>query len=171
MQESVTYEEYPLKIPLISISLTIAVYGIGTYILAGFGILWALLYMLYCILIEISVLRGSCVNCWYYGKRCGLGRGKLCAKLFKKGDPQKFSAREISWIQIIPDFLVIIFPIVGSIILLILAFNLTLLMVLIILIILYFVGNAFVRGMLTCKYCKQRELGCPAAKMFNKEKE
>jgi len=31
-------------------------------------------------------------------------------------------------------------------------------------------GNSYIRGSLACKYCQQRELGCPAEKLFNKEK-
>jgi hypothetical protein len=27
-----------------------------------------------------------------------------------------------------------------------------------------------VRGQLACRYCKQREIGCPAAQLFNKQK-
>jgi hypothetical protein len=30
-------------------------------------------------------------------------------------------------------------------------------------------GNGFIRGNLTCRYCGQKELGCPAYKLFNKD--
>jgi hypothetical protein len=33
-----------------------------------------------------------------------------------------------------------------------------------------FIGNGLVRGSLACKYCKQREIGCPAEQLFNKKK-
>jgi hypothetical protein len=36
------------------------------------------------------------------------------------------------------------------------------------LILLTSVGNSFIRGYRACKYCRQRELGCPAEKLFNK---
>ena len=32
------------------------------------------------------------------------------------------------------------------------------------------VGTGFIRGQLACKYCRQRELGCPAEQLFNKTK-
>jgi hypothetical protein len=35
-----------------------------------------------------------------------------------------------------------------------------------VLIALSFVGNAVLRGSFACKYCKQREIGCPAEKLF-----
>ena len=172
MQEKECYENYPLWIPALSLSVMIAIYSLGAYILLRFGILWAILYIGYCVCIEIWVLKGSCVNCYYYGKVCGLGKGKLCAKLFKKGDLQKFVEAEVSWIKILPDFLTIIIPIVCGIIYIIkIYFSLLLLIILIIQFCLYFIGTALIRGNLTCKHCKQRELGCPAAKIFMKEDE
>jgi len=30
-------------------------------------------------------------------------------------------------------------------------------------------GNYLVRSRIACKYCKQRELGCPAEKLFRKQ--
>jgi hypothetical protein len=36
--------------------------------------------------------------------------------------------------------------------------------------ILYFGGNAVRRGSFACKYCKQREIGCPTEKVFMKER-
>jgi len=40
---------------------------------------------------------------------------------------------------------------------------------LLLLIVLSTTGNAFIRGTFTCKYCKQRDLGCPAEQLFNKK--
>ena len=40
------------------------------------------------------------------------------------------------------------------------------LFLMILLVILAFPVVGFVRGNLACRYCKQRELGCPAAKLF-----
>ncbi|MGC9363291.1 MAG: hypothetical protein ACP5FZ_01840 [Fidelibacterota bacterium] len=41
---------------------------------------------------------------------------------------------------------------------------------LIVIILLASTGNSFVRGSLICKYCRQRALGCPAEKLFEKKK-
>lgn len=165
-----SYENFPIWIALLSNLVAISIYTIGAYILAGFGTLLAILYLLYCLWIEIGILRGSCVDCYYYGKVCGLGKGKICSLLFKKGDPQKFAEKEVSWSRILPDFMVFIFPIVGGIILLVRNFNWLLVAMLAILVILSFGGNAVIRGSFACRYCKQREIGCPAEKIFRKEK-
>lgn len=46
------------------------------------------LYVLYCFGLEVQLLKGHCVNCYYYGEICGFGKSKLCAWLFKKGEPE-----------------------------------------------------------------------------------
>jgi hypothetical protein len=109
------------------------------------------------------------VNCYYYDKVCAFGKGKLSALLFQKGDPQKFAQNQIRWRDLVPDFLVLIFPLIGGIVLLVMAFNWIILILLVVLITLSFAGNAFIRGSYACKYCKQKELGCPAEQLFNKK--
>ena len=169
MKEPKAYERFPLRIVLLSNFVGLSIYAVGAYILAGFGIWLAALYLVYCCWIEFKVLRGSCVNCYYYDKVCGFGKGKLCSLLFKKGDSQKFTETQITWVYLIPDFMVSVFPLIGAIVLLVMGFSWKLVASLGILLGLAFVGNAVVRGSFACKYCKQKELGCPAAKLFNKK--
>jgi hypothetical protein len=145
------------------------VYATGAYILSGFGILVAVAYLIYCFLMEVRVMKLGCVNCYYYGKLCGTGKGKLCSLLFKQGDPTKFVEAEVSWMAMLPDFMVIIFPLVGGIVLLIMNFSWFLLGVLIFIVFLYFFGNSLIRGPIMCKYCQQKAIGCPAEQFFSKE--
>ena len=165
-----TFENFPTWMALLSSLVSISIYAIGAYVLSGIGILFSILYLIYCLWIEIRVLRVACVNCYYYGRVCGLGRGRVCSLFFKRGDPRKFVEREASLRQILPDFMVSIFPIVGGIILLVRNFTWLLVAMLAILVILSFWGTAVIRGSFACKYCKQREIGCPAEKLFSKEK-
>ena len=97
-----------------------------------------------------------------------MGKGRLCSLLFKKGDPEKFSEMKISWSDLVPDFLVPIFPLVGGIILLIRDFSFRLAALTAFLLFLATVGTATVRSAYACKFCKQRECGCPAEKLFSK---
>ena len=87
MQENKTYENFPFWIPLLAWSLSISIYVIGSYILGVLFFPLAIGFIFYCLWIEIRILKGSCMNCYYYGKHCGIGRGKLCSVFFKKGDP------------------------------------------------------------------------------------
>ena len=169
MQNDKAYENFPIWIPLLAWVLSLSIYALGTYIFWFLYIPLTAGYITYCLWIEYRILRFSCVNCYYYGKTCGLGRGKLCAMLFKKGNPESFLAKEISWKDLIPDFLVMILPLVGGIIVLIRDFNWLILVLMVVLVMLSMGGNAFLRGSLACKYCKQKELGCPAEQLFNKE--
>ena len=163
------YEDYPYWIIVVSNLLQLSIYTIGVIIIKPLGIIWVLIYLAYIILLEIRLLKKSCVDCYYYGKRCAFGKGKLCSLFFKKGNKESF-AGNFTWVDLIPDMLVAIIPLLIGIVTLIINFNWLLLSLVILLFLLVSTGNGLVRGSLACKYCKQREIGCPAEKLFNKEK-
>ena len=171
MKNTKSYEIFPLWIPFIAILISTISYAIGAIILSEFGIIFAILYILYCISMELMIIFRSCKNCWYYGKICGLGKGKIAPLFVKEGSTKKFANRDISMVQMIPDFLVVIIPLFGGIILFILNYSILILFLMIVLIFLFFGGTAFVRGTFACKYCKQKDIGCPAYEIFNKNKE
>jgi hypothetical protein len=159
------YENYPPWMVFLSNALSISIYIISAFILYGLEIIFAVLYLLFCLIMEIRLLKNGCANCYYYGKTCAFGKGRLSSYIFKRGDVSLFSTKEVSWYAMLPDFLVFLFPMVGGIIILINKFDWIILLLIIILSILSLGGNAFIRS-LSCKYCKQRELGCPAADLF-----
>ncbi|MFC1501086.1 hypothetical protein ACFL58_01385 [Elusimicrobiota bacterium] len=165
------HENYPAWIVIISNFVSLAIYAIGAFIIYKLGLIWLALYLLYILFLEIRLLRKSCIYCYYYGKICAFGKGKISSLLFRRGNAQQFSEIKITWKDILPDFLVSIIPLIIGIILLIINFDLLLLFLLVLLLILSSFGNAKVRGSLACKYCKQRDLGCPAAQLFNKNQE
>jgi hypothetical protein len=106
-------------------------------------------------------------DCW-----AGIARtvkGRLSSIIFPKGTPERFRQKKITWKDIIPDFLVFIVPVIAGCILLLIEFQWVILILVIVLLILGFIGNAFVRGQLACKYCKQKEIGCPAVQLFEKK--
>jgi hypothetical protein len=111
----------------------------------------------------------DCVNCYYYGKICAFGKGKLSSIFYPKGQPEQFRQKKITWRDIVPDFLVFMIPVLAGILLLIQEFTWIILILIIALFLLGFLGNALVRGQLACRYCKQREIGCPAEQLFDKK--
>jgi len=169
MENTEKYEDFPALMVLPAVVVSISIYVVGAYILATLEVWLCVLYVLYCVWIELRILKHSCVDCYYYGKLCGLGRGRLCSLVFNKGDRQRFIEREVSWVDVLPDFMVAILPAVAAIILLVRDFTWLVLGLLILLLVLSFAGNAVIRGSFACKHCKQRELGCPAERLFNKE--
>ena len=169
MEGTKAYDTFPMWIVTLCNLVSLLIVGIGAYIFVGLSVWLVIPYLGYWLWMEMRVLKRSCVNCTYYGKVCGFGKGKLCALLFKQGDPQKFAEKECRWLDLLPDFFVMIFPLIGGIVLLITDFNWLILVLLIVLLGLSSAGNAFIRGSYACKYCKQKELGCPAEQLFNKK--
>lgn len=165
-----SYEKYPVRIVIQSSIHSLAIYALGFSILYPLGIVWALLFLTYIIAVEYRLLRAHCTNCFYWGKRCAFGRGKLSALFFKKGDANKFCAKQMTWADLIPDMLITLVPLIVGIIWMIIDFSFMRMTALVALMLLTTMGNGYVRGALACNHCKQRELGCPAQQLFNKEK-
>jgi len=170
MDQPNTFENYPCKIIFISNLVSLGIYFIGAFIIWQLGLIWLTLYLIYILGFEIRLLKKSCTNCYYYGKYCAFGKGKISSLFFKKGNPDKFIQKKITWKAILPDFLISLIPFVVGIVLLIVNFNWLMLLLIVILVILTTAGSGFVRGSLACKFCKQREIGCPAEQLFNKRK-
>jgi hypothetical protein len=163
------FDNYPIRIVVFSNLISFAIYGIGFLIILKFNFIFALIYLLYIIILEVRLIKSHCPDCFYWGKICGFGKGKLCSWFFKKGHNAKFSSTKITWKSMIPDFLVCLIPVIVGIVMIILNFNFFLLGAVIIILILTSVGNGIVRGKMVCKYCQQREIGCPADLLFNKK--
>lgn len=170
MESLKPYEDFPFSKVLFAVLVNASIYALGVVILSGFGNSMAALYLLYCCGIEIHVMKTSCVDCYYYGKWCAFGRGKVAPILFQQGDPMRFTSKCISWIELLPDMLVLLIPLIGGIALLIHGFSWIMAMMLAALSVLSFGGNYIVRSRIACKYCKQRELGCPAEQFFGKQR-
>ena len=170
MEQLKAFENYPWWIILVSNFISLAIYAIGAYIIFQVGIVWFVIYLVYIIGLEIRLLKTRCVYCYYYGKFCAFGKGKLSSILFKKGESHKFLIDNLSWKDILPDVLVSIIPLIVGIVLLIMKFDWLILTLLVILILFTTVGSGFVRGSLACKYCKQKEMGCPSEQLFDKSK-
>jgi hypothetical protein len=164
------YEDYPPGIILVSNLLNILIYAIGAFILYQIGFIWLVLYVIYALILEFRLISSHCTNCYYYGKYCAFGKGKIGSMFFKKGDLDRFCKMRLTWKSLIPDMLVSLIPIVVGITLLIIDFSWSILLFVMLLILLTSFGNGFVRRNLACRYCKQKKLGCPAEKLFNKNK-
>jgi hypothetical protein len=164
------YENFPFSMILIAVLVNVSVYVLGVVILSGYGNIMAAIYLLYCLGVEIHVMKMSCADCYYYGKWCAFGRGKVAPLLFKQRDPKRFTSRCISWKELLPDMLVLLVPLVGGIALLIQGFSWGMAMMLVALLALSLGGNYIVRSRIACKYCKQSELGCPAEQFFGRQR-
>lgn len=170
MEAPKAIEQYPVWIVLLSSLVSLLIYGLGVLIVFQLSWIFAILFLLYILVLEYRLIRYHCVDCYYWGKRCAFGKGYLSALFFKKGDTARFCAREFSWKDMIPDLMVSLVPLVTGVVLLVINFNIGLLIGLVVLVLLSTMGNGFIRGSLACKNCKQRELGCLAEQLFNQGK-
>lgn len=170
METTKTYENYPMGIVIQSNLVSFGIYGLGFLIMFRFGLVFSLLYLLYILALEYRLLRYHCPTCYYWGKTCGFGKGRLSALFLKKSDGAKFCAKDMTWQDMIPDILISLIPMVIGIVQLILQFDFIVLAALLLLVLLTTTGNGYIRGTLACRNCKQRELGCPADALFNKGK-
>jgi hypothetical protein len=162
-------DSYHLWIILISNLLSLFVWCIGAFIICQFGLVWLVIYILYILFLEIRLLKTHCVDCYYYGRYCAFGKGKLSSLLFRKGNPKRFSCMQLTFKNLIPDLLVFLVPCVLGMVLLIKKFSILILILTLVLFLLNSLGNGFVRGKLACRHCRQKKLGCPAEKLFNKK--
>lgn len=160
------FENYPFWIPLISMALLLAIYALGAALFYRLGMVWVALYLSFCLWAEWRVLAKSCAHCYYYGKLCAFGKGVLCARLFRRQNPEAFTHRKTTWLDILPDFFVLLLPILAGIAILFRHFNWMVLAQIVLLILLGFPATGAVRGQLACRHCRQRELGCPAQRLF-----
>ncbi|MBU0711751.1 hypothetical protein KJ762_12305 [bacterium] len=94
MREMKTYENFPAWIVLLANVVSILLYVIGLFICYRLHWIAAILYLLFILVLEFRLIGKHCVNCYYYGKICGFGKGWFSAKLFKKGDSAQFCAKE-----------------------------------------------------------------------------
>ncbi len=152
MQEPACYDTYPLATVILANLLPVTIYAIGVYLLYPFGLIWVAGYLLLILALEYRLLHGHCVDCWYYGRTCAFGKGVVSSRLFRKGAPGRFSAMQITWKDIVPDFFLFMIPVFAGILLLIREFSWIVLILVIALLLLGFAGNAVVRGQLACRY-------------------
>jgi len=117
MESKECYEDYPFWIVISANLVAVSVYTIGALVIYQVGVIWLVLYLLYVLFLEVKLLRASCIHCYYYGRCCAFGKGKLSSLLFKKGDSNKFSQKQVTWKDMIPDLMVSIIPIIVGIVL------------------------------------------------------
>jgi len=110
MEPSKGYENYPIRIVLLSNIVSLGIDALGFFIILRLGLVYSLIYLFYLIILEYRLMKSGCISCYYWGKRCAFGKGKLSSYLFKKGDTKRFCAKEMTWKDMIPDIMVSLIP-------------------------------------------------------------
>lgn len=154
-------EEYPIKIVCISATLTVISYSLGTIVIYVLHPILGLIFLLLAATTIIVSMKLRCTHCFYLGKYCNFGLGKLAAILFKKGEPEEFrNPRKVVPTAIL-SFGTMLLPVIAGIGLIFLDFSLISIGLLLVYILLGIMPNFFVRGNF-CEKCVQGQLGCPS---------
>ena len=152
------YENFPILTIIFRNALNIAIFLLGAVILAGFGEWVSIVYLAYCTVMMIWVMRFRCKYCYYFDKLCVAGFGKIAPLFFKKGNDEDFP-KYIKYVYQL--FLTYLAPLIGGIILLIIQFSLVRLVLVLCLTLIAFVFSERFMRHFGCVYCKQQE-DCPA---------
>ncbi len=159
------FENYPARLVATANLFAFAPYALGALVFLSFGWPFVVLFLAFCAFLEFRVLSVSCRRCYYFGKTCFSGKGRVAAKFFERS-PDSLASKKITKLAVLPDFMVTLLPAFGGIYLLLVRFDWIIVGAVVGLLLLATVGNSYVRGSIACKHCKQRDLGCPALSLF-----
>lgn len=165
-QKTDLYPPYPFAIIFLRWIFSGAAFGWGVYILVDWKDPLAYLYVLYgvaCLTLILPLSR--CIHCYYHGKGCSVGWGKIAGYLFPKEDEAEYQKKYSYYILTYPLWL---FPGLVSFFQLLLKRNLKYLIIFFGFIAIWFLGKLFLKWV-CCGRCHQRDF-CPAVPFRGKEK-
>ena len=155
------YAKYPLWIVGIFLLLTILSMALGAWIFFLIKVWLGIAFIVLNFVMLFVCMRYRCKYCYYHGKRCYMGLGKL-AKIFKKGNAKEFSKTKNLVPALVFMMITIFSPIIAGIIALIVSFSWLMLVLLIVYVMIAIIPNFFLKKSLCCDRCIQGKLGCPA---------
>lgn len=160
-------ENYPFRTVFVINLISLSVYAAGLYLTYLVWPPFSFLYLVYVIYSELSLYR-HCASCYYYGKVCAFGKGKVAALIFSKNDPKKFGDVQFGSKEMMKGLLVPVIPVIAGAWLLLVKFSPAILALAAWPLIVMFLGNPLIYGRLACPHCRQGEICCPASDFFTK---
>ena len=88
--ETELYENFPISQVIRTNVLNFSGFILGAILISFLNIWLGIIYFVFCIGTMIWILKARCSHCYYYGKICIAGFGKISSILFKPGSPEKF---------------------------------------------------------------------------------
>jgi hypothetical protein len=163
-------ECYPLRIVCISASLTIISYLAGAFIIYFFNPVLSAFYLILAALTLVVSMKLRCTHCYYFGKFCNFGLGKLAKFFFRKGEPSEFRNHKKVIITAILSFGTMLIPVFIGILMLVTDMTISNLGLLLGYILIGIAPNFLVRGNF-CDKCMQGQLGCPSYERMIKSRD
>jgi len=90
-EEPLFWHTYPAWVIVARWMVLLLAFALGIYILSDIKEALGIAYVVYSLLALTLILPLSrCVNCFYYGRMCNTGWGKVAEYLFPKGDESRY---------------------------------------------------------------------------------
>ena len=155
-------EEYPKRTVVFGNLVMVFWFALGAAACWFFYPWLGVAYLVIAVLLVYVVLRKLvCVNCYYYGKWCGLGWGKLCSVLFRKGDIKDFPKSPGLKLAPATYGMLMIVPLVLLVVSILQGFSWYKILVLILLVLVSFYSGSISRKH-SCSQCKMKTI-CPGS--------
>ncbi len=155
-------ERYPARILCLSIGHMLFSYALGALIFLQLHPWLGAAYLAFCLAGLVLGLKYRCRFCWYYGRTCHAGLGRVAKFLFEQGTPEEFPLTRNVIPVLVPSFAILLLPLIASLVDTLLRFSQLRLTLLLAYILLVIAPGFPLRKFLFCTRCKQAELGCPA---------
>lgn len=155
-------EAYPSRILCLSLGQFVLSNALGALIIWRIHALLGASYLVLCAASLVVGLKYRCRFCWYFGRRCYAGLGRLAKLMFQPGEPQEFRRPENLVPAAIFSFTVLLLPLMVILVISVTGFSWLNLGLLLSYALIAVVPGFMLRKNLFCDHCKQAELGCPA---------
>jgi hypothetical protein len=159
------YEEYPLRTVALNLVEVLAAVLVGAVLVAQLGWWAVLLYALVGALGVILSLAFGCTRCFYYGRICGLGLGRLAALVFPQRDETEFGragSQTLAWTLV---GLTLAIPLAAGLVLLALG-RLTPTLTALVVFLAIVVAIVVTHRRMVCGHCRQaRDRSCTLGRM------
>jgi len=151
------YKDYPWPIITLRLVFLILVFSLGVYIVLDFKEILAYLYLLYgifCLTLALPLSR--CVHCFYHGRFCNTGWGRISAFLFEKKDEDEYLKKSSFYLLTYPLWLL---PGILAFMKLLLIRDLKYLILFFCFVLLWLLGKLFLKWV-CCRKCYKKDF-CP----------
>jgi hypothetical protein len=153
------YESFPRTTVIYNLLTLGGALIMGVVVLAQLGIWVAAGYLVLLALTVYGMLAFVCARCYYYGRRCATGVGKVVALFFKKGREEEFGHTASQKVVMLLLVIALLLPLVGGIASLVVGYS-TLRLVLLVAWVALLVAGLAPHPRLVCSHCKLAEKGC-----------
>jgi len=110
------YDNYPARLVALNILEVLAAVALGATIVARFGLGAALGCAALALLAVALSMAFGCTRCYYHGRVCGTGLGRIASLIFKKREEEEFGrsfSQTVSWTLV---GLVLVVPIAAALV-------------------------------------------------------